>query len=182
MKNLMIDLETLSTDTSAAILSIGACIFDPATRVIEPCEFYEELGLSAALSQAGRSADSDTLLWWMNRGPEAKKVLSAEPRHLSPVLDMLSKYVLRSSPEAVWSNGSNFDIAILEHAFSQAGIRVPWHFRDIRDVRTIVSLGRAIGADKNDIEFVGTPHHALHDARYQADYVSYIYQALTIPS
>lgn len=34
MNNLMIDLETLSTQPDAAIVSIGACTFDPDTGEI----------------------------------------------------------------------------------------------------------------------------------------------------
>ncbi|HBC9301057.1 TPA: 3'-5' exoribonuclease, partial [Escherichia coli] len=51
-----------------------------------------------------------------------------------------------------------------------------------RDVRTIVELGKAIDFDaRTAIQFEGERHNALDDARYQAKYVSVIWQKL-IPS
>ncbi len=50
------------------------------------------------------------------------------------------------------------------------------------DVRTIVELGKAIDFDaRTAIPFEGERHNALDDARYQAKYVSVIWQKL-IPS
>ncbi|OVC03075.1 hypothetical protein UP81_08865, partial [Escherichia coli] len=49
-------------------------------------------------------------------------------------------------------------------------------------VRTIVELGKAIDFDaRTAIPFEGERHNALDDARYQAKYVSVIWQKL-IPS
>ncbi|MCV8018502.1 3'-5' exoribonuclease, partial [Escherichia coli] len=48
-----------------------------------------------------------------------------------------------------------------------------------RDVRTIVELGKAIDFDaRTAIPFEGERHNALDDARYQAKYVSAIWQKL----
>ncbi|EED1357616.1 TPA: 3'-5' exoribonuclease, partial [Escherichia coli] len=47
------------------------------------------------------------------------------------------------------------------------------------DVRTIVELGKAIDFDaRTAIPFEGERHNALDDARYQAKYVSVIWQKL----
>ncbi|ENK9589510.1 3'-5' exoribonuclease, partial [Salmonella enterica] len=51
------------------------------------------------------------------------------------------------------------------------------------DVRTMVTLGRAIGFDpKRDMPFEGDMHNALADARHQAKYVSAIWQKLIPPT
>ncbi|ORT44652.1 endodeoxyribonuclease [Escherichia coli] len=58
----------------------------------------------------------------------------------------------------------------------------PWRYYNDRDVRTIVELGKAIDFDaRTAIPFEGERHNALDDARYQAKYVSVIWQKL-IPS
>lgn len=54
-----------------------------------------------------------------------------------------------------------------------------WFYSNDLDVRTMVSLGRAIGFDpKRDMPFDGERHNALADAIHQAKYVSAIYQRL----
>lgn len=57
----------------------------------------------------------------------------------------------------------------------------PWIWWNDRDVRTMVALGKVIGFDpKNDMPFDGERHNALADAIHQAQYVSAIWQRLTI--
>ncbi|EIP70379.1 hypothetical protein ECEC1734_1001, partial [Escherichia coli EC1734] len=59
------------------------------------------------------------------------------------------------------------------------GSPVPWRYYNDRDVRTIVELGKAIDFDaRTAIPFEGERHNALDDARYQAKYVSVIWQKL----
>ncbi|EJE5400891.1 3'-5' exoribonuclease, partial [Shigella flexneri] len=92
----------------------------------------------------------------------------------------------------VWGNGANFDNTILRRSYERQGIPCrsyerqgipcPWRYYNDRDVRTIVELGKAIDFDaRTAIPFEGERHNALDDARYQAKYVSAIWQKL-IPS
>jgi len=77
----------------------------------------------------------------------------------------------------VWGNGATFDISILEAAYRQRGIPIPWAFWNIRDVRTIAALAWP-HVKKDHTEFVGVPHRALDDAKHQARYVSAMWQHL----
>ncbi|WP_434218569.1 3'-5' exoribonuclease domain-containing protein [Escherichia coli] len=71
---------------------------------------------------------------------------------------------------------------ILRRSYERQGIPCPWRYYNDRDVRTIVELGKAIDFDaRTAIPFEGERHNALDDARYQAKYVSVIWQKL-IPS
>ncbi|EAA3808440.1 3'-5' exoribonuclease, partial [Salmonella enterica subsp. enterica] len=83
----------------------------------------------------------------------------------------------------VWGNGANFDNVILRGAFERASLPCLWNYRNDHDVRTMVTLGRAIGFDpKRDMPFEGDMHNALADARHQAKYVSAIWQKLIPPT
>ncbi len=74
-------------------------------------------------------------------------------------------------------NGANFDNTILRRSYERQGIPCPWRYYNDRDVRTIVELGKAIDFDaRTAIPFEGERHNALDDARYQAKYVSVIWQ------
>ncbi|EGT5682539.1 endodeoxyribonuclease [Cronobacter turicensis] len=56
----------------------------------------------------------------------------------------------------------------------KAGVSLPLY---IRDVRTIVEMGRAAGFHpRYEIPFEGDLHNALADAKHQVKYVSTIWQ------
>lgn len=74
----------------------------------------------------------------------------------------------------VWSKGSTFDIAILERYFELAGIREPWHYRNVMDVRTIERQAWITGPKypSLDLAALGTRYHsALGDCWAQIDRV-----------
>ena len=56
--HLMIDLETLATSPNAAILTIGACKFDPKAQDIHS-QFYERIQLGSQEGY-GRIINEDT--------------------------------------------------------------------------------------------------------------------------
>ncbi len=104
---------------------------------------------------------------------------------LDDALLQLREFIDENSGEFfvhVWGNGANFDNTILRRSYERQGIPCPWRYYNDRDVRTIVELGKAIDFDaRTAIPFEGERHNALDDARYQAKYVSAIWQKL-IPS
>ena len=84
----------------------------------------------------------------------------------------MSKFILKNQdPEniIVWSNGSSFDISILQTALQKYNIKEPWYYRNIRDVRTVVSLFPVI---KNEHIFKGTLHNAIDDCINQIEYLT----------
>lgn len=170
----MIDLETLDTETTAIILSIGACLFDIFTGEIID-EFYYVISIDDQV-RMNRTISQSTLLWWMDQGNDATSAVFRRDIERTPLKSAL--YLLRQFiPERakVWSNGSNFDISMLDNAYVDC--ESPWNFWDIRDVRTIVDAVDGF-IDRSDIEFEGTPHNALDDAKHQAKYISIMYQRI----
>ncbi|MFA7188682.1 MAG: 3'-5' exonuclease [Sphaerochaetaceae bacterium] len=170
MKHVMIDLETLSTDPDAAFISIGACQFDPDEGKIYKLNFYTLINWKSAMK--GRSVSASTLQWWLKQDREAIKGImdSGSSPGLKQALMWLSDWFPTGS--MVWSNGANFDLPILEHAYTQYEIEqyIPWKYHDTRDVRTICALVEGM-IDRKDYPFKGTPHNALDDAIHQAEYV-----------
>ncbi len=68
-------------------------------------------------------------------------------------------------------------IDLLREAYELVDMECPWHYRDDRDMRTIVGLADTWDITSN-IEFEGTRHHALNDAVYQAQVVCDLYSQL----
>ncbi|EMN5859461.1 3'-5' exoribonuclease, partial [Escherichia coli] len=178
--HLMIDLETMGKNPDAPIISIGAIFFDPQTGDMGP-EFSKTIDLETA----GGVIDRDTIKWWLKQSREAQSAIMADEIPLDDALLQLREFIDENSGEFfvhVWGNGANFDNTILRRSYERQGIPCPWRYYNDRDVRTIVELGKAIDFDaRTAIPFEGERHNALDDARYQAKYVSAIWQKL-IPS
>lgn len=178
--HLMIDLETMGKNPDAPIISIGAIFFDPQTGDMGP-EFSNTIDLETA----GGVIDRDTIKWWLKQSREAQSAIMTDEIPLDDALLQLREFIDENSGEffvQVWGNGANFDNTILRRSYERQGIPCPWRYYNDRDVRTIVELGKAIDFDaRTAIPFEGERHNALDDARYQAKYVSAIWQKL-IPS
>ncbi|HHZ4234493.1 TPA: 3'-5' exoribonuclease domain-containing protein [Escherichia coli] len=173
--HLMIDLETMGKNPDAPIISIGAIFFDPQTGDMGP-EFSKTIDLETA----GGVIDRDTIKWWLKQSREAQSAIMTDEIPLDDALLQLREFIDENSGEffvQVWGNGANFDNTILRRSYERQGIPCPWRYYNDRDVRTIVELGKAIDFDaRTAIPFEGERHNALDDARYQAKYVSAIWQ------
>ncbi len=178
--HLMIDLETMGTNTNAPIVVIGAVFFDPQTGEIGPV-FYIVISLTDAMN-TGAVPDGGTIKWWLKQSSEARAAILTGQVKLKDSLSRFREFINEYSDEKfvqVWGNGATFDNAILRTSYERLDIPCPWRYHNDRDVRTIVELGKTIGFDaRTTIPFEGVPHNALDDARHQAKYVSAIWQKL----
>lgn len=169
MKNVMIDIESLSTQKNATILSIGAVKFDAESL---GDEFYFELK-----PEQDRHVDPSTALWWAQQSAAfndglVKYGLREVLHHLAGFLDpdCFDKYSVQNTMMTanfkgnIWANSPSFDCDIIGDAYKQFDFEPPWKFYREMDVRTIKSF-----LDKPETpEFVGQKHHALDDAKHQA--------------
>ncbi|HIA4160972.1 TPA: 3'-5' exoribonuclease domain-containing protein [Escherichia coli] len=181
--HLMIDLETMGTNTNAPIVVIGAVFFDPQTGEIGPV-FYIVINLTDAMN-TGAVPDGGTIEWWLKQSSEARAAILTDQVKLKDALSQFRKFINEYSDEKfvqVWGNGATFDNAILRTSYERLDIPCPWRYHNDRDVRTIVELGKTIDFDaRTVIPFEGVRHNALDDARHQAKYVTATIQKL-IPS
>ncbi|EOP5929876.1 3'-5' exoribonuclease [Escherichia coli] len=175
--HLMIDLETMGKNPDAPINALAGKFFDPATGEMGP-EFSKTIDLETA----GGVIDRDTIKWWLKQSREAQSAILTDEIPLDDALLQLREFIDENSGEffvQVWGNGANFDNVILRCSYERQEIPCPWRYTNDRDVRTIVALGLVMDFDaRSVITFEGERHNALHDARYQAKYVSAIWQKL----
>ena len=175
--HMMINLETMGKNPDAPLISIGAIFFDPQTGDMGP-EFSKTIDMDTA----GGVIDRGTIKWWLKQSREAQSAILTDEIPLDDALLQLREFIDENSGEffvQVWGNGANFDNTILRRSYERQGIPCPWRYYNDRDVRTIVELGKAIDFDaRTAIPFEGERHNALDDARYQAKYVSVIWQKL----
>lgn len=167
-RGVMLDLETMGTDSNAAIIAIGACAVDPAIRAVwGGVNFIVDLESSI---KAGGVIDASTVMWWLQQSEEARAPYRDKGMFISDALTKFSEWCAdtvgpRDKIE-VWGNGSDFDNVVLGNTYRRLGVPLPWSFRNNRCYRTIKSL-------HPDVPFVrmGTWHNALDDALSQAHHL-----------
>lgn len=77
----------------------------------------------------------------------------------------------------VWGNGSTMDITILQSAYEYFGMKTPWQYWAVNDVRTIVDLKPEV---KANTKFEGVKHSAIDDCKHQIKYLSQTFKELGI--
>ncbi len=170
MKDVMIDLETLGTRAGCVILSIGAVAFDYTAGKLGE-EFYCIVD-TASCHAAGLHTDQSTVDWWARQNIEAKNVLDAAEHgdglQLSDALIKLTEYLTQFGLKYVriWGNGADFDNAILINCYAAVDQPVPWTPWNGRCYRTIKNIVRGPKLERS-----GTYHHALDDAKCQAEHI-----------
>lgn len=174
MIHAMIDLETLSTNPNATILTVGGVKFDPYSNVEPSQGMYFRVDVDAQTAM-GRDVMKETLDWW---GQQDKEIMEealgdADRISLDDMIKTINKWCV--GVDVFWCQGPLFDYAILQNFYSQMGVPVPWNYWQVRDSRTLFSL---VPRDTNE-KRTGL-HNALEDCYFQAKKVQRTYQQLGI--
>ena len=173
MKHVMIDLETLGTVADSVIMSIGAVRFDLETDKMDDDGFYASISIESNFEYK-RRVQEETLIWWMKQGAVAQDVFHEPKKALRPALEGLADW-FKDDDCFVWSNGADFDLPMISHAFTSTGVDIPWKFFNSRCYRTYKNLP---GAKNVKVPFTGVKHNALFDAVHQAKQAQAIYAKL----
>lgn len=163
-----IDIETLSTASKAVVMSVAICNTDGYGDQIF-------LPLPVQLTK-GRVISPDVLAWWSERPEQYAKILAdckeAEENAIaiSTVHTWVRQYFANHDDDEtreVWMNPPAFDGVILQSLFADFDFSPPWHYRNLRDFRTLKNLALL----KNpEIQMPKKPenlHDALVDCRWQ---------------
>ena len=166
MTDVMIDIETLSTNVNALILTIGAIKFDSKLKCIKPIEemqtFYKRIEIDSCL-KLGMNINDDTVKWWDNQDESIREEVFCEKDRVDIKEAIIELAEFIKDCKYVWANSPNFDCVILENAFSVCNISVPWKFWNLRDTRTVYALANTRLKDFSNL----TAHNALNDCYNQ---------------
>lgn len=183
----MIDIETLSTEPHAVILSIGAVLFDPynqnTAEELSEYTFYTNVTIE---SQRHRHVSKDTQDWWKTQDPAAWEALQYDQMPLVKALEGLHHFhntrtgLKTPKVHRVWANSPSFDCVILDTAYRhyERFFQFPVGFWNWRDVRTVVDLAYPPGDEDKPVIRVGQHHNALDDCISQALMVQDAYRTL----
>lgn len=178
--HVMVDLETLAVTPSAAIMSIGAVVFD--AQGVHEDTLYKEID-TGSCTNLGMSVDVKTIDWWEAQEDAARQTYlnCTTPDTNSHIRDALADFTLYLHHVAknkikvgdvelpdvcVWGNGASFDNAILIQAYTACGSNQPWPFWNDRCYRTTAALIPYVARVQE-----GTHHNALDDAISQAKHL-----------
>lgn len=155
--NVMLDLETMSKGSNAAIIAIGAVKFNQTVT----SRFYAVVNLQSSID-IGLEMDADTVLWWLKQSDESRADLALPG---VSICDALADFATWIGNDAVmWGNGAMFDNVIMTNAYRLAGFGdPPWSFWNDMCYRTVKNMNKHI-----KIQRVGIHHNAVHDAESQA--------------
>tara|TARA_B100001059_G_scaffold5659_2_gene4768 strand:+ start:10358 stop:10894 length:537 start_codon:yes stop_codon:yes gene_type:complete len=162
MTDVMIDLETMSTEPNAVVLTIGAVKFNrrgPKKSLDKLDQFYRRIKIKSCL-EAGLHISSETKEWWEMQGDEARYEAFTHKDRVLLVQALKEFSVWFRGARCIWSHGATFDCVILEQAYKACDIPCPWMFWAARDTRTLFDLA---GIRIKDFP-IKVEHHALYDA------------------
>lgn len=164
MKDVMIDLETFDTSYHAAICQFGGVHFNRNTG-----ELGDELLLNidaGSCAREGLILGTDTVYWWLSQNKEAQQSILKEPRYnIKNALNQINSFLKNKH---IWSHAT-FDFTILVTAFDVCRIKKKFHYRDAKDIRTLIDLAGSY-SEVDRSERKGTHHNALDDAKFQVKY------------
>ena len=163
LQHIVLDIETASLTTNAAILTLAAVPFDPwepsesvfrktmrrinkkGDNGLLPC-FSQRVDLTSCFLKQ-MDIDPKTAEWWAKQSEEARRELLADEAHvISDVVVNFCQYIDRvlkqSGKEEIrlWMQGLDFDVPIFKNALRKTANTSYWHvgYQNCRCARTLV--------------------------------------------
>lgn len=175
VEHVVIDIETLSTKKDALILSIGAVAMEDNGFFCG--KFYMPINMQSCIDR-NFSVDADTLKWWMGQDKKARNILVKEQENANDIDSALMAFTNwcsgikeKSTKLHWWGNGSEFDIALLESAFTRCGFSsFPWKHWEVMSMRVISYMNEYLMLDVTREE-PDIKHNALSDAEAEALFI-----------
>lgn len=166
-KHICVDIETLSTNPTAAIVSISAVKFSLKTDDVETFTINID---PLSCKSYDLHFDPETINWWKDKPKEAKTWMT----NGVPLEEALNKFVLFTGTDKYqrwYCNGLNFDFPILQYAMYKTGIKPPWSYWLLTDMRTAYFLG---DLDTHKAPRIGTYHDGVSDCLTQISWYKHV--------
>lgn len=171
---IMYDIESLDTGPRSVVSQIGFQAFpaDDPDKVLSKAVVYLPLQPQIELK---RTVSAATIAWWMKQDDAARSRFEMSTGDEFEELPALLRFIARKFSEVtaegtksyeLWAKGPQFDITNIETLMQETGVRVPWRYDRVRDLRTLMALAGIRTEDVPRPESM-TAHMADEDARYQ---------------
>jgi hypothetical protein len=160
--HIMIDLETLSSNSNAAVIQIGAVAFGLAH--IGP-EFKATIDIADAMKYG--EVSPSTLKWWMSQSDSARTSAMSGTTPLVDALHDLNAFIEAQGKDVQFWAHATFDFPVIMNAYNACGVKPAIPYKKMRDLRTLEMFwSDFIAWEARE----GTHHDALDDAKFQASH------------
>jgi hypothetical protein len=174
MKRIMVDIETLATCPTAAMIGIAVAIRDdenPAETSARAWFIDPDLATGVR--------DGATIEWWQEEVPLTTRDLVWGGTQLPiDVLESVNQFVEMhlagyKGELRVYADPAAFDFPILRHQYWLCNMDTPWSWRDERCLRSMKKALIDVGIDVPPVPN-NMPHHPTHDCLEQFEQLNYV--------
>lgn len=188
--DLMVDIETLGNEMNSTIIQLACVPFDIETGAIYEDETFNEIA-DIEKNEIAPEVSASTLKWWLKTDKELfTRLLNSGSLSTEDIIRLFHRQVKEWQSRVgirnvyLWGNGILFDNQMIKYQMEAIGLYYPVHYKNDRDVRTILELASAkSGVSEREIkDKLGNgvnDHNAINDVLYQINYVSECYRYLT---
>lgn len=157
MYSMMIDIETLDTEETAAIFQVGVIVFDSEYESVVEKLFHISQREVENQIREGRTMSLSTMLFHLETPANVLDTFREGRMFTVGMVDVLrdlKKLIQDYKVGDIWQKGS-MDLNVLSHINGGDF----WHYRQPRELRTLM---RECGVERGD-----PTHNALEDCRLQ---------------
>lgn len=172
---LMMDIESLDIGPRSVVTQIALHGLDSDEDTILDDSVWSHLPIQPQLDLIQpRTISANTLWWWMQQEDESRKQFELNVLEDFETLPVLMRHLTREfnrmtdkyDDYELWARGPQFDVVNVESLYLDCGMRAPWVYNKVRDLRTLMA---AAGINQDDVEkphgFIA--HQANWDNRFQ---------------
>lgn len=167
---LMCDVESFGIEEDAALVGIGAVLFNLETQTIGPT-FNQVIHLATSVREGG-TIDPATTLWWMGQSEAVRNAVRFNGRDVRLVMTDFCEWMREHTDEKtvrVYGNSDAFDIGKMERTLGRLGMAPPWFWTNRRCFRTVRNLYPQVEYDPS--QKTGEAHDPLVDALFQVEHL-----------
>lgn len=165
MKRVMIDLETMSTRPTAAVIALTVAMRDDVNPHISARTWRIDPTLALG------HVDEQTCNWWSEQNAEVKNFVWGGNESPTEVFSSVRSWIQANGAYGedvlYYGDPADFDFPIIRNQFFTAGIECPWEWSQQRCSRTM----RKVMIEDMGIDFKESenphPHHPYYDTVQQ---------------
>lgn len=173
--DVMVDIETLSTQPNAFVTQISAIAFDKEFNIIDTFS----INIDVWQRQLGAHIDTKTVEFWQEQPRSVKKNVFGGVASAEFALAGFNAWLDTLDINKIWANSPSFDLVILNDMFNRirpGDNNLPKFYKWL-DVRTIKHIGTINNIDFSDLV---NKHDSLDDCRNQIEILKRVYTKLSL--
>lgn len=171
---LMADIESLDVGPRSVVTQIALYGLDSDEDTLLDDRVWSFLPIQPQLDLIHpRTISAGTLGWWMEQSDEARSMFQRSVLEDYDSLIVLMRHLTREFHSMtrgrtyeLWARGPQFDIVNIESLYRDCGMRAPWEYNQVQDLRTLM---KQAGLRSEDVEkpagFIA--HQAAWDCKWQ---------------